>query len=58
MCIVSVCLTTSLQSCKGTQLNTGQPRVQPAYPYSSAEASAVQSRHAAIRAAHLATWID
>lgn len=57
VCIATVCLNTTLQSCKGPQLSTGQPRAQPAQPYGSPAASAVQSRHAAIRAAHLATWI-
>lgn len=40
------------------QFSTGQARMQPAQPYSSPAASAVQSCHAAVRPAHLAAWIE
>lgn len=58
VCKVTVWLNTTLQSGKESQLSMGQPHVQAAEPYSSPAASAVPSRHAAIRAAHLATWIN
>lgn len=56
--LVTVYSNTTLQSCKGRQLSMGQSHVQPAEPPGSPAARAAPSCHAAITAAHSATWIN